>query len=835
MLFTGRGNAQLCNGTLGEPIFIETFGAGTGSGSALPAGVTTYNYTPNWPVDGEYTIANTSNPAPGNPHWYTGSDHTGNLNGYMLVVNASYTAGEFYKYTVNDLCPNTNYVFSAWIANVNNFGTINFCNTNDPPYVYTNVLFKVTNTVTLNSNSISTGNISPGNTNMVWHEFGFTFSTGPNQTSVILSMINNSNGGCGNDLVIDDISFRPCGPKVSIIPVPNKAIYCTSDSLVLDATLGFGYTNPVFQWQYSSNNGISWQDIPGATSEDLNLYPVSLNNAGKYRLLLAENGNIHTEKCRIIADTITLVTALSPTLNLSALPATICEGQTSTLSVSGTTSYLWENGSTGSSLLVSPSATHTYQVTGTDTLTGCQGHSDISVYVIPLPASPILAQPDSICSGTAIALSASPAGGTYNWYTTPGGGTPLFMGNPFTTPVLTATITYYAEAVAGGMCPSATRTPVTVNVIPIPAPPVVAEPDSVCAGTTSTISAGPAGGLYNWYTSASGGTAFFVGNPYTTPTLSSTATYYVEAVAGGKCPSATRTPVTVHVIPIPASPVLAQPDSICEGTTSTLSANPVGAVYNWYTSAAGGTAFFAGNPYTTPILASTTTYYVEALAGGKCPSATRTPVTVNVIPIPASPLALQPDSICSGNITTLNVSPSGATYYWYTSSSGGTAFYTGNPYTTNALTNTVTYYVETVAGGKCPSVTRTPVTVNVLNVNASFTANTLSGYAPLQVNFNNQSTNADYYHWYLDNQVESSLLNPSHTYSINGQGAVYEVILIASIEFGCSDTARLNIHVEPFSKLIIPNIFTPNNDGVNDLFKVESIGLTVLKAELYNR
>src|SRR4051812_41746617 len=137
--------AQLCTGTPGAPIFKQTFGAGVGPGAALPAGNTTYTYTAGWPSDGQYTIANTSNPAPGNTHWMTGADHTGDPNGYMFVVNASYAPGEFFRYTVKDLCANTTYVFSAWIANVNDTATVTFCKQNDPPYVFSNVLFKVEN------------------------------------------------------------------------------------------------------------------------------------------------------------------------------------------------------------------------------------------------------------------------------------------------------------------------------------------------------------------------------------------------------------------------------------------------------------------------------------------------------------------------------------------------------------------------------------------------------------------------------------------------------------------------------------------------------------------
>ncbi len=669
LLYVTHSKAQLCNGTLGAPIFTETFGAGTGSGQALPAGVTTYNYTNSWPSDGQYTIANTANPAPGNAHWYNGPDHTGNTNGYMLVVNASYTAGEFYSYKVSGLCPNTFYVFSAWIANVNKQTTINFCNSNGSPYVYANVLFKVTNTITSKIDSVSTGNIPPGNTGIEWKQFGFGFSTGANQTSVILSMVNNSNGGCGNDLIIDDITFSPCGPTTAVATVPAKAVYCPGDSLLLDATIGPGYSNAVYQWQYSSNNGLTWQDISGANAQDLNLTPVTSNTAGMYRLILAENGNISLDKCRIITDTIFIKTAAAPNLSLIAAPDTICAGQSSLLTATGAGTYVWNTGTNGSNIQVSPTTTTSYQVTGTDLASGCSKKENITVNVIPLPASPVVALPDSICTGNNAILNAIAPGGNYIWYTVYTGGTPIYSGNPFTSPPLNTSITYYVETVSGGLCTSATRTAVQVYVIPIPAPPLVAQPDTICSGAQAKLNVIATAGTYNWYTVVTGGTPVYTGNSFTSPPLSNSTTYYVEATAGANC---------------------------------------------------------------------------------------------------------------------------------------------------------------------MPS-TRTAVKVNVLEVQSLFSANPLSGVAPLQVNFTNQSIGANSYHWYLEKQVESYLKNPSHIYSTDGHGGIFEVMLIASSHLGCADTSKLTIVVDPYFQLIIPNIFTPNNDGVNDVFKVESIGAFSVYTELFNR
>ncbi len=750
---TFTATAQLCTGTPGAPIFKQTFDSGTGAGAALPAGNTTYTYTTGWPSDGQYTIANSSNPSPGNTHWYTGADHTGDTNGYMFVVNASYAPGEFFRHKVTDLCANTTYVFSAWIANVNDTSTINFCKANDPPYVYSNVLFKVENPATGNVNSVSTGNIAPGDTGIVWHEFGFTFSTGAGQTTVDLVMVNNSPGGCGNDLVIDDISFRPCGPTTSVVALPSKQFYCSGDSILLDATIGPGYNSPVYQWQFSNDGGITWQDIPGANMQDLKLNPVAADQAGKYRLLLAEAGNISLSKCRVITDVLTLKILKSPPVVATAAPAKICTGASSTLSVSGASSYVWSTGSNATSIQVSPPSTVTYTVTGTDAVTGCISTTTVSVVVNTTPVSPVVAGPDSICSGNAATIIATAPGGIYKWYEVPTGGTPIYVGPVFITPVLTATKTYYVEAESPSLCASVTRTAITINVTTTPTAAVVTAPDSVCSGNAATLKATAPGGTYNWYEVPAGGTPVFTGNPFQTAVLNSDITYYVEVESAASCISTSRTPVHIKVNTTPVSPVVTTTDTICSGNTVSLSATAPGGTYKWYEVATGGIPVFTGNPFLTPVLHATKTYYVE---------------------------------------------------------------------------------VESAS--RCTSTSRTPVIVPVSEVHAEFTANPTLGESPLLVEFTNASTNAISYLWDLGNQFTSTDKNISYTFTTKAEGSsIYEVTLIAINDFGCADTARITITVDPHSELIVPNIFTPNDDGINDIFTLESTGLNFVKAELFNR
>ena len=826
---------QLCKGTLGDPIFTETFKSGTGPGGALPAGVTTYSYTANWPVDGLYTIANTSNPLPGNPHWYTAKDHTGDPNGYMFVVNASYAPGEFYRYTVTGLCQNTTYVFSAWIANANNFKTIAFCKDNDPPYVYANVKFKVQNSLTAKGDSVVTGDIVPDSTGLKWKEFGFTFSTGPGQSTVILTMINNSKGGCGNDLVIDDISFRPCGPSTSITSLPSKKIYCTGDNVVLDATIGPGYNNPVYQWQFKPNGSTNWMSIPGATSQDLILNPITLSHAGQYRLMLAENGNLDEVKCRIITDPITIKTAQSPTVSASASPISICKGFSSTLTATGGNTYAWSNTMFGSSIVVTPNTTSTYTVTGLDTLTGCTDTSVATVEVRSVPTSVVATGPDSICWGNTATLTATAPGGTYKWFEAATGGSPVFTGNPFITPTLTATKTYYVEVESASKCTSVSRTPVTVYVNKIPISPVVIGADTtICSGNAVKLLATAPGGTYKWYNTATGGTPIFTGNPYSTPVLNTTTKYYVEVESGSKCTSTNRTTITITVNTVPVAPVVIGPDSICAGNTVTLTATAPGGTYKWYTTATGGTSFYTGNPYNTPVLNATSTYYVEVESAAECISTSRTPVTVFVNKIPANPVVTAPDTICEHDVAVLKAISPGGTYKWYEAVTGGTPIFTGDTYLP-FLNSTKTFYVEVMSGSKCTSSSRTPVTVLVLKVKAQFTSSPLSGTAPLKVNFINQSTGANAYEWDLAKQLASKSKDVSYTFSKNGEGGSYQVTLLATNAFGCWDTTSVTIVVNAFSKLVIPNVFTPNTDGINDKFTLESIGLDFIQGEVFNR
>lgn len=95
----------------------------------------------------------------------------------------------------------------------------------------------------------------------------------------------------------------------------------------------------------------------------------------------------------------------------------------------------------------------------------------------------------------------------------------------------------------------------------------------------------------------------------------------------------------------------------------------------------------------------------------------------------------------------------------------------------------------------------TPLQTDILNPNIDFTDNTSGAHT---TNFN-----------FGDNTNSNQLIN-NHTYSEIG---TYNYQLIVTNNFGCTDTINGSIIIEPYNAIFIPNSFTPNNDGLNDIFK----------------
>jgi PKD repeat protein len=113
---------------------------------------------------------------------------------------------------------------------------------------------------------------------------------------------------------------------------------------------------------------------------------------------------------------------------------------------------------------------------------------------------------------------------------------------------------------------------------------------------------------------------------------------------------------------------------------------------------------------------------------------------------------------------------------------------------------------------------------------ASFKANPDSGFTPLDVLFNNTSTQATDYQWLIDGEPISTNENLNFTFADTGS---FEVALVAyRIQETCTDTAFFTLNVKQGIQILLPNIISPNADGRNDelvatIFGVESIQWTI--------
>lgn len=406
-------------------------------------------------------------------------------------------------------------------------------------------------------------------------------------------------------------------------------------------------------------------------------------------------------------DTIRVYTVSPMTVAVAPANPAICSGASVALTSTVTGGnppyiYSWSSGQSTTGITVNTIGTYTLSVS--DNTANCPAaQQSVTVTAAATPAAPTVAGV-SICSGNTATLTPSAPGGTYEWYTAASGGTLLFTGNSFTTPVLTTTTTYYVQTRLNG-CPSA-RTAVTVTVNPVPAAPTAAG-TTICSGNTALLNATAPGGSYSWYSQASGGTALTNTAAYTTPVLNSNTTYYVQTLVAG-CTSA-RTAVSVTVTPLPATPT-ASGTTICAGNTATVNATAPGGTYSWYDAASGGVLLQTGVAYTSPTLSATTTYYVQTLVNG-CVSAARAAVTITVNPIPAAP-TVSNTGVCAGLSATLNATAPGGTYRWYDAAAGGNLLNTGSQYTTPGLENTTNYYVAVTSAAGCTGA-RTTATVTV--------------------------------------------------------------------------------------------------------------------------
>ncbi len=346
----------LCGSSLGSNRFPGgDFGFGTPTqGPTLLSSETNYMYTPmtcDAPDDGAYSIVNNTdcNGSSSGGGIFNGAfnilteDHTtGDVGGYMMLVNAAYAPDIAFQKQITGLCPNTEYQFSAWIYNIQPAAGIK-----------PNLTFVIDGVGRYTSGDI---------TATVWQNVGFRFKTGAGTTSTF-SIRNNNPGGQGNDWVIDDIFVGICEPLVAVSPTTA----CIADvNIIASATITDAQTQfSWYKWQYS-DNGTTWLDATSAaqatftgTSYTVTYAlpsPITLSIAGRqYRINVAtSSSNLGSELCSAISSGVLQVSNLNP--GTVGSDQTVCSPgdpalftNVTSASGSGTITYKWQISTTSTS------------------------------------------------------------------------------------------------------------------------------------------------------------------------------------------------------------------------------------------------------------------------------------------------------------------------------------------------------------------------------------------------------------------------------------------------------------------------------------------------------
>ncbi|MGK4567115.1 T9SS type A sorting domain-containing protein [Flavobacterium sp. 3HN19-14] len=636
---------------------------------------------------------------------------------------------------------------------------------------------------TLNWYSASTGGILLGS--------GTSFTTVSISTTTTY-YVEAVNGSCTSARVAVTATVN----TIPTITATTPASRCDSGSVTLSAT--------------ASTGTLSWFDVATggtALATGTSFATPSISATTTY-YVEASNGS-----CTSARTAVTATVNATPTIT-GTTPSSRCGAGTVTLGATASAGTLnWYNVATGGTILgtgtsfvtISLSATTTYYV---EAVNGSCISPRIAVTATVNAVPTITATtPASRCDSGSVTLTATASSGTLSWFDVATGGTALATGTSLETPSISATTTYYVEA-SNGSCTS-TRTAVTATVN---ATPTITgtTPGSRCDAGIVTLGATASSGILSWYNVATGGTVLATGTTFVTASLSATTTYYVEA-SNGSCTSA-RIAVTATVNATPAITATA-PASRCDSGTLTLSATASSGTINWYGVPTGGTVLGSGSSFTTPVLSTTTMFYVESV-NGSCTSV-RTPViaTVNLTP---TIVGTTPNSRCGAGTVVLGATATSGTLSWFNVATGGTALATGTTFTTPSISATTTYYVES-SNGTCTSV-RQPViaTVNTLATVLTTTPGSRCGNGSVTLS----ATSASGLSWYASATGGTALATGAtfNTPSINATTTYY----VEASNGDCTSVTRTPVIAT------VNHVASPTGSTSQQFCSGETVGMLVI-------
>lgn len=479
--------------------------------------------------------------------------------------------------------------------------------------------------------------------------------------------------GCGAVALTNQPVVTINALPVPVITADGPLTFCSGGNVNLTASSATSYL-----WNNGSTNA-----------------SVNVTTTGTYSVTVTD-GNGCAGSSAVVS--VTVDTVPVPFITPSG-PLTFCPGGNVTLTASGGSSYLWSNGDTNPSVVISQAGSYSVQVTsGSCTALS----SSVTVNLLPAPTATITANgPLSFCDGGNVILNTDPAS-SYLW------------SDGQQTPSITVSQNgNYSVTVTDANGCSGTSAPVNVIVHALPDANFTASSGGFCTGVTSLQLSANDNSLivYDWYKDGS----VLALNGSSSIAITTVGTYELEVTDANGC-SAIST-LSVQQLPDPVVNIIASSTSFCEGSSVPVTADFIDdALYQWFAN---------GNPLGAPQLENTVLnansdgdYSVLVTTTQGC-TATSNSVTLTENALPVVTVSASALSFCSGESAVLTATAQNVTFQWY---------FNGNPIP-GATGNTLqamqagNYTVE-VNDGTC-SATSAPLTLTVNNVPAS--PSTISG------------------------------------------------------------------------------------------------------------